>query len=54
MKQWVCEVCDYHYDPNLGVPDSKVKPGTPFKDLPKDWVCPDCGARKSSFSLVKQ
>lgn len=41
METWVCEICDYHY-----------VPGTPFKDLPEDWVCPDCGARKVSFSVV--
>ena len=24
-----------------------------FKDLPEDWVCPTCGAPKSSFEPMK-
>jgi hypothetical protein len=25
-------------------------PGTKFKDLPDDWVCPSCGSEKWRFS----
>ncbi|MBF0133146.1 MAG: rubredoxin [Magnetococcales bacterium] len=53
MEKWVCSVCDYHYDPQQGDSTGKVPPGTSFKDLPGNWVCPDCGARKSSFAVVK-
>ncbi|MDE5979074.1 MAG: FAD-dependent oxidoreductase, partial [Muribaculaceae bacterium] len=24
-------------------PDNGIDPGTPFEDLPEDWVCPECG-----------
>ncbi|HHF09327.1 MAG TPA: rubredoxin, partial [Candidatus Atribacteria bacterium] len=24
-------------------------PGTPFSELPEDWVCPVCGADKDQF-----
>ncbi len=37
------------YDPKDGDPDSGIAPGTPFDDIPEDWVCTICGARKSSF-----
>ena len=37
------------YDPKDGDPDSGIAPGTPFEDIPEDWVCTICGARKSSF-----
>jgi rubredoxin len=26
-----------------------VPPGTSFDDIPDDWFCPVCGARKSDF-----
>jgi len=49
MKRYVCTVCGYIYDPTVGDPDSGIKPGTPFEELPDDWVCPVCGADKSKF-----
>ena len=24
-------------------------PGTPFEDIPDDWVCPVCGVSKADF-----
>jgi rubredoxin len=50
MKRYVCEVCGYVYDPEVGDPDNGVDPGTAFADLPADWACPVCGADKDSFS----
>lgn len=47
---YVCEVCGYEYDPDVGDPDSGIKPGTAFEDLPEDWVCPVCGAAQEEFS----
>ena len=49
MDKYVCEVCGYIYDPEKGDPDNEIEPGTSFDDLPKDWVCPVCGAGKESF-----
>jgi len=34
MKKYVCDACGYEYDPAVGDPDSGIKPGTPFEDLP--------------------
>ena len=49
MEKYVCIVCGYVYDPEKGDPDSSTKPGTPFEQLPDDWVCPVCGAGKDQF-----
>jgi len=49
MDRYVCTVCGYVYDPALGDPDSGVKPGTRFEDIPDSWECPVCGAAKSDF-----
>jgi flavin reductase (DIM6/NTAB) family NADH-FMN oxidoreductase RutF/rubredoxin len=47
--RYTCSVCGYVYDPEKGDPDSGVKPGTKFTDIPADWMCPICGADKSKF-----
>ncbi len=52
MKKYVCDVCGYEYDPAIGDPDSGIAPGTAFKDIPEDWVCPVCGVSKDQFSEV--
>jgi pyruvate oxidase len=46
MKRLRCTVCNYIYD--------EAKEGTPFADLPDDWRCPVCNARKSAFVLLAE
>lgn len=47
--KYKCTVCGYVYDPEKGDPESNIAPGTPFGELPEDWVCPVCGAVKDEF-----
>ena len=54
MKKYICSVCGYIYDPEAGDPDSGIKPGTAFKDLPDDWVCPQCGVEKDQFEPYEE
>jgi rubredoxin len=49
MERYVCTVCGYVYDPEVGDETQDIEPGTPFEDLPDDWVCPECGAPKEMF-----
>ena len=49
MDKYVCSVCGYIYDPEVGDQDNGIKPGTAFDDLPDDWTCPICGATKDLF-----
>jgi len=51
-KKYRCKVCGYIYDPEIGDPDGGIAPGTPFEEIPDDWVCPVCGAAKSDFEEV--
>jgi flavin reductase (DIM6/NTAB) family NADH-FMN oxidoreductase RutF/rubredoxin len=53
MAKYECTACGYIYDPEKGDPESGVAPGTPFENLPDDWVCPVCGAAKSDFQKVE-
>ena len=50
MERYVCDICGYVYDSELGDPENGIAPGTPFTDLPSDWLCPDCGAPLGSFT----
>jgi rubredoxin len=49
MGLYVCGICGYVYDPELGDAMADIPPGTPFTQLPEDWLCPDCGAGKDQF-----
>lgn len=51
MDVYVCSVCGFRYDPEEGLPDENIEPGTSFEDLPDDWVCPVCGAEKDAFEI---
>ena len=50
MKKYVCDVCGYVYDPQVGDPDNGIEPGTPFDKLPASWACPLCGVGTDNFS----
>ena len=50
MKKYVCTLCTWVYDPEVGVPEAGIAPGTPFEDLPDDFLCPACLADKSAFN----
>lgn len=45
----MCLGCGYEYIAELGDEDSDIAPGTLFKDLPEDWVCPECAEEKANF-----
>lgn len=49
MEKYICTICEYVYDPELGDPDQGIEPGTPFEELPDDWICPLCGVGKEEF-----
>lgn len=51
-EKYRCTLCGYIYDPAQGDPASGVPPGTPFDQLPAEWECPVCGAKKTDFEPV--
>lgn len=53
MKKYVCMVCGYEYDPEVGDVDGGIEPGTAFEDIPDDWTCPICGVGKDDFEPVE-
>lgn len=52
MDKYICTVCDWVYDPEIGDPEHGIAPGTKFEDIPDDWVCPLCGVGKEDFEEI--
>lgn len=44
-----CRACGYVYEPTRGDDRRDVPAGTSFDDLPINWRCPVCGAKKAAF-----
>ena len=51
-KTWMCLICGYIYDEAAGSPDEGIAAGTRWEDVPINWTCPECGARKEDFEMV--
>lgn len=49
MEKYICTVCGYVYDPVEGDPENGIPSGTPFGELPEEWVCPVCSVGKELF-----
>lgn len=52
-RTWMCLICGWIYDEASGLPDDGIAPGTRWEDIPPNWVCPECGARKEDFEMVE-
>ncbi len=50
MQKYVCDMCGWEYDPAQGCPEAGIEPGTPWEQVPDDFVCPLCGVGKDQFS----
>jgi rubredoxin len=47
--KYVCQICGYTYDTEVGDVDLDIAPGTAWEDLPDDFICPLCGVGKDQF-----
>ena len=52
MTTWMCLNCGWIYDEETGSPDDGLAPGTKWEDVPINWTCPECGARKEDFEMM--
>ncbi|MFW9990460.1 MAG: rubredoxin [Candidatus Odinarchaeota archaeon] len=48
----VCTTCGWTYFQRIGDPISGIPAGTPFEELPEEWICPVCGVGKDKFEPV--
>ncbi len=51
MAKYICNVCGYVYDEEIGDDSQNIEPGTKFDALPESWVCPLCSVGKDNFSI---
>ena len=52
-KVWQCVLCAFVYDEAAGMPEDGIAPGTRWADVPENWGCPDCSAKKADFEMVE-
>ena len=52
--KYICDICGYVYDEELGDPENGIEPGTEFDELPEDFECPLCGVDKDNFSELEE
>ena len=50
MAKYVCDVCGWEYDEELGDPDNGIAAGTTWDELGEDFECPLCGVGKDQFT----
>jgi rubredoxin len=50
MRKFKCKICGYVYIPENGDSTHGIKEKTLFENLPKNWLCPICGAPKEYFT----
>ena len=48
--KYVCDVCGWEYDESMGYPEEGIAPGTPWENVPEDFLCPLCSVGKDQFS----
>ena len=53
MKKYMCLICGFIYDEAVGAPDEGIPAGTRWEDVPPNWTCPECGARKEDFEMIE-
>lgn len=53
MKTYMCVVCGWIYDEAEGRPQDGIVPGTPWAQVPANWMCPDCNQGKDQFVVVE-
>ncbi|MDO8774361.1 MAG: rubredoxin [Burkholderiaceae bacterium] len=52
-KTWLCLICGWLYDEKQGAPEHGIAQGTTWEQIPMNWTCPECGARKEDFEMVE-
>ncbi|MFR2943076.1 MAG: rubredoxin [Christensenellales bacterium] len=51
--KYVCDVCGWEYDEEMGYPEGGIAPGTKWEDIPDDFECPLCSVGKDRFSVAE-
>lgn len=52
LDRYECRACGYIYEPEKGDDKHEIEAGIPFAELPINWRCPVCTAKKVAFSNI--
>ena len=52
-RTYMCLICGFIYDEAAGIPEDGIAPGTRWEEIPPNWTCPECGARKEDFEVLE-
>ncbi len=52
-SKWICLTCGFIYDEARGIPEEGLPAGTRWDEVPPNWTCQECGARKEDFEMFK-
>ena len=52
-RKYMCLICGFVYDEELGMPEDGIPPGMRWDDIPLSWRCPDCGAGREEFEMTE-
>lgn len=52
LDRYECRACGYVYEPARGDGKRDIPAGVPFDELPINWRCPVCSAKKTAFANV--
>ncbi|MBQ8320423.1 MAG: rubredoxin [Clostridia bacterium] len=50
MSKYICDVCGWVYEEEVGLPEKGIAAGTKFSELPDDFECVLCGVGKENFT----
>ena len=50
MSKYVCTVCGWVYDEEVGLAEKGIVAGTKFEELPEGFECELCGVGKENFT----
>lgn len=51
--KYVCSICGYVYNPEIGDKEHGIPAGTPFEELPDDQKCARCRPDKDKFNKAQ-
>jgi rubredoxin len=49
MRSYVCPLCGHVHVEEIGDLENGISPGTPWEDVPDEYLCPSCDAPKFAF-----
>ncbi|BAZ82141.1 MAG: rubredoxin [Sphaerospermopsis sp.] len=52
LDRYECRACGYVYEPQKGDDKYDIPAGTAFAELPINWKCPVCTAKKVAFANI--